>query len=209
MNVSGTRRAKVAWEIINLVEKFLFISSSRLGISDSSPTMPYFIRLSKPMLPTNERPVCTPARMLNSGRPRSASHLLMTESCSSIQMAALTARVGCSSLTTGLPKMPRIASPINSMTMPPYSSMIMDMSWKYRLRRSRDLSGGRFSTIVVKEAMSEKNTVTSASCTSMLTSASWRKMCCTTCQGTYLPQDLMAFFMFSKVLRIIRSSLTP
>mmetsp|Transcript_50290 Transcript_50290/g.155419 ORF Transcript_50290/g.155419 Transcript_50290/m.155419 type:complete len:234 (+) Transcript_50290:779-1480(+) len=86
--------------------------------------------------------------------------------------------------------------------------MILDMSWKYRLNNCRDLSGGRLSTIVVKEAMSEKKTVTSASFTSRFTSAPLRIKSCTTGQGTYFPQEMMPFLKASKVLRMTLSSLT-
>mmetsp|Transcript_52381 Transcript_52381/g.125445 ORF Transcript_52381/g.125445 Transcript_52381/m.125445 type:complete len:214 (-) Transcript_52381:127-768(-) len=51
--------------------------------------------------------------------------------------------------------------------------------------------------MVVKLAMSEKNMVTLRSETSMLASASFRIISCTTGQGTYLPQERMAVFMLS------------
>mmetsp|Transcript_22045 Transcript_22045/g.63592 ORF Transcript_22045/g.63592 Transcript_22045/m.63592 type:complete len:210 (+) Transcript_22045:826-1455(+) len=64
--------------------------------------------------------------------------------------------------------------------------------------------------MVVKEAMSEKRIVTSRSCSSMLgSSASLRSSSWTTGQGTYLPQDLMAFFMFSKVSLMSLTSHVP
>eukprot|EP00438_Fugacium_kawagutii_P025111 Skav213460 [mRNA] locus=scaffold837:844496:847120:+ [translate_table: standard] len=50
---------------------------------------------------------------------------------------------------------------MNSITMPPWLSMTCDMSLKYLLSNTSDRSGGSFSTIVVKPAMSEKNIVTS------------------------------------------------
>mmetsp|Transcript_99746 Transcript_99746/g.321595 ORF Transcript_99746/g.321595 Transcript_99746/m.321595 type:complete len:215 (-) Transcript_99746:1532-2176(-) len=65
------------------------------------------------------------------------------------------------------------------------------------------------STMLVKEAMSEKKTVTSFSSTFCFASTpAWRSNC-TTGQGTYLPQDLMAFFMFSKMRWICRISAVP
>mmetsp|Transcript_148475 Transcript_148475/g.413694 ORF Transcript_148475/g.413694 Transcript_148475/m.413694 type:complete len:305 (-) Transcript_148475:129-1043(-) len=62
--------------------------------------------------------------------------------------------------------------------------------------------------MVVKDAMSEKNTVTSASLTSKFASASLRIRSCTTGQGTYLPQETMPFFRLLKDRRMTRSSHT-
>mmetsp|Transcript_36978 Transcript_36978/g.86662 ORF Transcript_36978/g.86662 Transcript_36978/m.86662 type:complete len:245 (+) Transcript_36978:823-1557(+) len=84
--------------------------------------------------------------------------------------------------------------------------MILDMSLKYRLSSNKEFSGAMLSTIVVKDAMSENSMLTSTSLTSMQASSLALIITCTTGQGTYLPHDLIAFFILSKVLRISRNS---
>mmetsp|Transcript_93014 Transcript_93014/g.259157 ORF Transcript_93014/g.259157 Transcript_93014/m.259157 type:complete len:210 (+) Transcript_93014:844-1473(+) len=63
--------------------------------------------------------------------------------------------------------------------------------------------------MLVKDAMSEKNRVTSLSSTPGLASTPAWSSICTTGQGTYLPQDLIAFFMLSKIRWIWRISAVP
>mmetsp|Transcript_25315 Transcript_25315/g.58680 ORF Transcript_25315/g.58680 Transcript_25315/m.58680 type:complete len:209 (+) Transcript_25315:824-1450(+) len=98
---------------------------------------------------------------------------------------------------------------MNSMTMPPWLSITCDMSLKYRLRRTSDLSGGSFSTMVVKDAMSEKNIVTSIVPILSDESIPAARRICTTGHGTYFPQDRIAVFVLSKMLSIRRISATP
>mmetsp|Transcript_30273 Transcript_30273/g.80710 ORF Transcript_30273/g.80710 Transcript_30273/m.80710 type:complete len:213 (-) Transcript_30273:1760-2398(-) len=105
--------------------------------------------------------------------------------------------------------MDRMASPMNSSTTPPWSSITLDMSLKYLLSNSNDCSGWILSTIVVKDAMSEKNMVTSCSATRNSASMFPLNMSCTTGHGTYFPQDKMAFFIWSNVRRICLISLVP
>mmetsp|Transcript_20376 Transcript_20376/g.59103 ORF Transcript_20376/g.59103 Transcript_20376/m.59103 type:complete len:215 (+) Transcript_20376:660-1304(+) len=65
------------------------------------------------------------------------------------------------------------------------------------------------STMLVKPAMSEKKSVTSRSSTPGFASTPACSSSCTTGQGTYLPQDLIAFFMLSKMRWICRISAVP
>mmetsp|Transcript_63175 Transcript_63175/g.206144 ORF Transcript_63175/g.206144 Transcript_63175/m.206144 type:complete len:214 (-) Transcript_63175:1940-2581(-) len=99
-----------------------------------------------------------------------------------------------------------MASPMNSMTMPWWSSMTLDMSLKYLLSNSSDCSGSRCSTMVVKPAMSEKKIVTSLVFIPGFASTPALSSICTTGHGTYFPQDLIAFFMLLKMRLIMRIS---
>mmetsp|Transcript_38770 Transcript_38770/g.109925 ORF Transcript_38770/g.109925 Transcript_38770/m.109925 type:complete len:216 (+) Transcript_38770:376-1023(+) len=169
-----------------------------------SPTMPYFMRDLKPMLPTSIGPVCTPQRILTCGSSLVADHSLSLSRAWSIRTVDFTACVAWSGSLMGVPQTARIASPMNSMTMPPLSSITFDMSLKYLLNNNNDFSGGKVSTMVVKDAMSEKKTVTSSSRTPAMASSPACNKILTTGHGTYLPQDLIAFFILSK-MRWIKS----
>mmetsp|Transcript_121710 Transcript_121710/g.344957 ORF Transcript_121710/g.344957 Transcript_121710/m.344957 type:complete len:202 (-) Transcript_121710:2279-2884(-) len=173
---------------------------------DSSPTIPYFIRSCIPMFPTRTFPVWMPHLSFTCGKPCCAPQWLSRFRAQCIRRAASTAAVAWSGFTRGVPKIARMASPMNSITMPPWSSTIFDMSLKYRLSSSSVSSGRSASTMLVKETMSEKKMVTSFSATWSAASEFVRRRSCTTGHGTYLPQDLSAVFMFSNLLRISRTS---
>mmetsp|Transcript_108709 Transcript_108709/g.294779 ORF Transcript_108709/g.294779 Transcript_108709/m.294779 type:complete len:275 (-) Transcript_108709:996-1820(-) len=171
-----------------------------------SPTTPYLMRDWSPMLPTRQVPVWTPHRICNCGKSWLADQALMALRQWSILSVALTAEDAWSSFLTGAPNRAKIASPMNSSTMPSFASMTLDISLKYWLNSTMASTGSMASTMVVKEAMSEKNSVTSSSSTKMSAFTPFWSSLCTTCQGTYLPQDFMAFFMPSKVVWMRRIS---
>ena len=131
--------------------------SRRAATFTASPVTKPWPREESPAITS---PVFTPVRARSRTPHRASSCSFSSASAVRMSTAARTARSASSSRTVGMPKTAITASPMYFSTVPPWRSITVRISLKYRWMTSRRDSGSSSSPSAVEPVTSQNRTVT-------------------------------------------------